>query len=117
MKLLLKKIGVIICCGAIILVSACSPNSAGIGSKIYIGNYDEQSCKEIKSELVMVNANLQTASGQQDSRAKRDVTWTWITALFFFPALIFLVSENEPYMVAELKGQKETLERAKVVKC
>ncbi len=104
-------------CGMVLLIQACSPHSYEIVPKPPIGSFAHLSCKQLETDLRRVSEALDSARRLQDSRASRDEKLTWAFSILFFPALVFLVTENEPYNVAELKGRRNALQITQVAKC
>ncbi len=115
--MIIKKVVMLIFSTVFLLVQGCSPYSAEISPKPPTQGVSNLTCSQITTELTIIDSKLQEASIAQDARAKKDVTLTWVVGLLFLPGLLFLMSENEPFQVAEYKGQRDALTIAKSAKC
>jgi len=71
--------------------------------------YQAYSCSQIRQELVRVNRKLLEVTGQQDKKADKDASLQ-IDALFFLPALFFMIGGDKKEELAKLKGEYEALE-------
>ena len=118
MNQLFKKLISITISLSFIFLSACAPKSALIPPKnVSSIQYETLGCDEVKAELRKVTDSLAIANARQDSRASSDLAITWIGAIFLWPLLLALLANDEPFQVAELKGQQKALEHALIAKC
>ena len=100
-----------------IFLSACAPRSTLIVPKnVSSAQYETLECNQVKAELREVTDSLSVASANQDKRASSDKAFAWIGVLIW-PFWLILLSEDQPFNVAELKGKQKALEHALIAKC
>ncbi len=104
---------------ACLLTACAAPSSQFIVPKHTSSvAYESLECKQIKIDLNNVTERLSVASVAQDKKARRDEKLTAWYSIFIWPVWFFvLADDNEPYLVAELKGQQKALEHALLSKC
>ena len=117
MNQLFKKLISITISLSFIFLSACAPRSGAITPKnVSVTQYQTLECEQVKTELRLVTDSLANASSQQDSKASSDTAIAWI-GILIWPIWLILFTENEPFNVAELKGQQKALEHSLIAKC
>ena len=97
-------------------LSACAPKSNMITAKeVPAKQYEQLECTQLEVELEETTFELQEASTKQNNKADSDILFA-VLGLALFPLWFILLAEDEPYQVAELKGQKQALDDSIVTK-
>ncbi len=101
---------------AFFLLSACAPKSDMITAKeVPTKQYEQLECKQLEVELEKTTFELQEASIKQNNKSNTDTVLA-ILGVAFFPLWFGLLLEDQPYQVAELKGQKKAIDDSIVAK-
>ncbi len=120
---MIRKILTVMCLNALLLVQGCSlgqglsPKSVDIEPYPPLLSYTNLDCEEVTDEVARVSEQLKEATRKQDARSSRDLAVTWMSFLAYPTGFLFLLTENEPYGVAELKGRRDVLQLTQDVKC
>ena len=107
----MKKIVLALAASAM-LVSACASAPEKIApayvSPIQYANYD---CDQIGVELERVSHRVSEVAGQQRKKRNQDTAAVAVGVVIFWPALFFLMSDDNKEELARLKGEYEALNR------
>ena len=99
------------------LITACATSSENITAKyVSPAQYNSLNCQQIEAEMIRVGNQARSVAGVQDSKATGDAVATGIGALVFWPALFFLVGGDKERELAQLKGERQALERVAIQK-
>lgn len=77
------------------------------------GSYD---CDQIRTEMVRVSARVKEVAGAQQRQARNDQIAVGVGLVLFWPALFFLMSDDQKEELARMKGEYEALESAAIQK-
>lgn len=102
---------------SLLALGACAPQSSKIQPS-YVSplQYQDYSCKQIKSEIGRVGRKMSEVNGAQDKTASDDSTAMAVGMILFWPALFFIDSSDQRVEVARLKGEFDALEQAAIQK-
>ena len=99
------------------LLAACasSPDkvSASYVSPLQYGSYD---CDQIRAEMTRVSARVKEVAGAQQRQARNDQIAVGVGLVLFWPALFFLMSDDQKEELARMKGEYDALESAAIQK-
>src|SRR4051812_16099103 len=100
-----------------LMVSACASSPDKIApayvSPIQYAKYD---CDQVRMELERVSMRVTEVSGQQRKKRNQDTAAVAVGVVIFWPALFFLMSDDNKDELARLKGEYEALNRTAVEK-
>ncbi|PHS31068.1 MAG: hypothetical protein COA92_08720 [Sulfurovum sp.] len=111
-----KILAGILCIG---LLSGCAKKAQDIKpSYVSTLEYSDNSCKELKREVIEINRELRVISGVQDDTATKDAL-SVAASLVFWPALFLTATgDDNKRKIADLKGRYDTVKIvAKKKKC
>jgi outer membrane murein-binding lipoprotein Lpp len=94
-------------------VAGCSKKADKI-APAYVSpvQYAHYECDQIRAELVRVSTEVRKVSGAQNKNAKNDAVATGVGIVLFWPALFFLMGDDEKEELARYKGEYEALQKA-----
>ena len=117
MNSLFKKVVVGISISAQLGLAACAPSSQDVRPS-YVSplQYQGYSCRQIRSEMMVVARHVSEVSGSQDHHAGNDAAATAVGVVLFWPALFFLASKDDRAELGRLKGEYDALEEAAIQK-
>lgn len=102
---------------ALSLLAACTtPPDKVSASYVSPMQYADYSCAQIKGELQRVNRKVVSVSGAQKKEADKDAVAMGVGLVLFWPALFFLVGDDQKEELARLKGEYDALQEAAVKK-
>ena len=98
-------------------LSGCAPSSAEIKPS-YVSplQYQGYTCRQIRSEMMVVARHANEVEGEQDHHSTNDAVATGVGVVIFWPALFFLASKDQREEVSRLKGEYDALEEAAIRK-
>ena len=98
-------------------MSACAPEASKIQPS-YVSplQYQDYSCKQIRSEIGRVGRKMSEVNGSQDKTASDDSAAMAVGMILFWPALFFIDSSDQRVEVARMKGEFDALEQAAIQK-
>ena len=98
-------------------LTACAPSAEDVRPS-YVSplQYQGYSCRQIRSEMMVVARHVSEVSGTQDHHAGNDAAATAVGVVLFWPALFFLASKDDRAELARLKGEYDALEDAAIHK-
>ena len=111
----MKKAVLGIC--AFTILAGCAPKSEKIHAQ-YVSplQYQDYSCKQIRMEMMRVSRRVNEVSGVQDKQASNDSAALGVGLILFWPALFFMIGEDQKEEVSRLKGEYEALEQVAIQK-
>lgn len=77
------------------------------------GSYD---CDQIRAEMVRVSSRVKEVAGAQQRQARNDAVAVGVGLVLFWPALFFLMSDDQKEELARMKGEYDALESAAIQK-
>lgn len=94
-------------------VSGCAKKADKI-SATYVSplQYSRYDCAQIRQELVRVSSMVREVSGAQDKEAEGDAIATGVGLVLFWPALFFLMGDDQAQELGLLKGEYDSLQSA-----
>ena len=116
MKLKTTHLAAAAASSALLLVGcASSPNKI---RSTYVSpvEYSHLECEQIRRELVRVNRRLGEVSGMQKKEATKDAVALGVGLVVFWPALFFMLGDDQKEEIGRLKGQYEALETVAIEK-
>lgn len=78
--------------------------------------YSDYSCKQIRAEMSRVGRKVHEITGQQQDEADGDAVALGVGLVLFWPALFFMMGDDQEEELASLKGQYDALEQAAIQK-
>lgn len=98
-------------------VSACASKSEDI-KPVYVSplQYHNYNCNQIQMEMSRVTRRVNELAGVQDSQAQGDSVALGVGLILFWPALFFMIGDDQKEEIARLKGEYESLEKAAIEK-
>ena len=78
--------------------------------------YSSYNCNQVKMELMRVNRKVISVSGAQADEANNDAVAMGVGLVLFWPALFFLMGDDQKDELARLKGEYEALETVAIQK-
>jgi len=78
--------------------------------------YQSHNCRQIEGEMYRVNSRVREVSGQQSSEATKDAIALGVGLVLFWPALFFMIGDDQEDELGRLKGEYEALENASIQK-
>jgi hypothetical protein len=100
-----------------LIVSGCATAPEKVApayvSPVQFANYD---CDQIRVELERVSHRVTEVSGQQRKKRNQDTAAVAVGVVIFWPALFFLMSDDNKAELSRLKGEYEALNRTAVEK-
>ncbi|WP_435641787.1 hypothetical protein [Micavibrio aeruginosavorus] len=99
------------------MITACAPHSEDIKAA-YVSpmHYEDFSCKQIRSEMMRVSRKVQEISGVQDDQATGDSVALGVGLVLFWPALFFMIGDDQKEEISRLKGEYDALEQSAIQK-
>ena len=92
-----------------IVITGCASQSSAISTRYVTPNiYASWDCGQISSEMIRVNAQIATLTGQQDKIYKNDQIMGWVGSFFLWP--LYLLIKGDGPVAAELATAKGTYE-------
>lgn len=82
-------------------------------SPMQYGSYD---CDQIRGEMIRVSAHVREVASVQQRKARNDEIATGVGLVLFWPALFFLMTDDQKEELSRLKGEYEALESAAIEK-
>jgi hypothetical protein len=111
----IKKLSAALVC--VSLLSACAESSDKISaayvSPVQYANYD---CDQLRTEITRVSARVHEVAGAQDKKHRNDQIATGVGIVLFWPALFFLMTDDNKAELSRLKGEYEALDHTAVEK-
>ncbi|MCB9989714.1 MAG: metal ABC transporter ATP-binding protein [Rhodospirillales bacterium] len=94
------------------LLIGCASHSENVTPQ-YVSpvEYENYSCKQIREEISRVSARVNEVAGIQDKEADKDAAAMGVGLVLFWPALFFLIGDDQKEELARLKGEYEALEQ------
>ncbi len=110
----MKKTLTIMCVVAI-LISGCATHPNKI-QPTYVSpeNYGDYNCEQLRMEMLRVNSRMNQLMGIQESERRKDTAAFTVGMVLFWPALFFMIGDDQKEEIADLKGQFEALEQAAI---
>ena len=71
-------------------------------------------CGQIHSEMIRVRAKVLELSGAQQAECVKDTVALTVGLFLCWPALFFMLGDDQKQEIAQLKGEYEALERAAI---
>ncbi len=78
--------------------------------------YQSYNCNQIREEMKRVSRHVHEVSGQQQKEADGDAAALGVGLILFWPALFFMMGEDQEAELARLKGEYDALEQAAIKK-
>ncbi len=78
--------------------------------------YSSYNCNQIKEEMRRVSRRVHEISGAQKSEASGDAVALGVGLVLFWPALFFMMGDDQEDQLARLKGEYDALEQAAIQK-
>lgn len=99
------------------LMAGCAPKSEKIRAQ-YVSplQYQDYSCKQIRMEMMRVSRRVNEVSGVQDKQATNDSAALGVGLILFWPALFFMIGDDQKEEISRLKGEYDALEQAAIQK-
>jgi hypothetical protein len=111
----IKKISSALVCVA--LLAACAARSDQV-TAAYVSpvQYSTLDCDQLRTELTRVSARVNEVAGAQDRKHRNDQIATGVGIVLFWPALFFLMSDDNKAELSRLKGEYDALDANAVQK-
>lgn len=111
----MKKAVLGVCMAA--LMTGCAPKSEKIKPQ-YVSplQYQDYSCKQIRMEMMRVSRRVNEISGVQDKQASNDSAALGVGLILFWPALFFMIGDDQKEEISRLKGEYDALEQIAIQK-
>lgn len=99
------------------LLSGCAAKSENIAAS-YVSpmQYSSYNCNQIRMELQRVSRRVNEVAGKQDGERSKDSVALGVGLVLFWPALFFMMGDDQKEELARLKGEYEALESAAIQK-
>lgn len=99
------------------MVTGCATSPGKIKST-YVSpiEYSHLDCDQLQRELVRVNRRLSEVAGSQKKESTKDAVALGVGLVVFWPALFFMLGDDQKEEISRLKGQYEALETAAIEK-
>jgi len=98
-----------------IFVSGCATAPGKIkASYVSPVQYYSWSCEQIQLEMARVSAKVSELSGVQQGERTKDTVALTAGLIIFWPALFFMMGDDQKQEIARLKGEYEALEKAAI---
>jgi hypothetical protein len=112
-----KKPVLALCVIAQLSIGACASKSDKIQAT-YVSplQYQDYSCRQIRAEMVRISQKVNEVSGVQDKQASNDSVAMGVGLILFWPALFFLIGDDQKAELSNLKGQYDALQQAAIQK-
>ena len=78
--------------------------------------YSHLDCDQLRLEMVRVSRRVSVASGQQAEERSDDTVALTVGLILFWPALFFMMGDDQKEEIALLKGQYDALETSAIQK-
>lgn len=94
------------------IASGCAARPRDIpATYVSPAKYDDYDCDRIRLERGQIQQALASASGAQYGARNRDVTFTGVGAVAFWPALFGLAASDYAEQVSVIKGEYDAISR------
>ena len=94
-----------------VLLSSCASSPDKISaSYVSPAQYQGYNCNQIRQEMMRVSRHVNEISGQQQDEADGDAVALGVGLVLFWPALFFMMGDDQEEELARLKGEYEALE-------
>lgn len=115
MKLIYRRVAAIAASAGVLAACASSPDkiSASYVSPLQYGSYD---CDQIRAEMIRLSGRVKEVAGAQQRSARNDKIAVGVGLVLFWPALFFLMSDDQKEELARMKGEYDALESAAIQK-
>lgn len=99
------------------LLAACAKPSDEISAQ-YVSpiQYQNLTCKQIRSEMQVISRRVHETAGTQDKIASNDGAAMGVGLILFWPALFFINSDDKAAELGRLKGEYQSLEDTAIQK-
>lgn len=100
-----------------LVLSGCAQSSDKIQAS-YVSplQYQSFSCRQLSGEMARVSRKVSEVSGVQDKQASNDSAAMGVGLIIFWPALFFLIGEDQKAELSRLKGEYDALEQTAIQK-
>jgi uncharacterized protein YceK len=99
----------------VVFISGCATAPGKIkASYVSPVTYYSWSCQQIEAEMARVSAKVSDLSGAQQSERNKDAVALTAGLVIFWPALFFMMGDDQKQEIARLKGEYEALEKAAI---
>lgn len=114
---MIKKITTVLLITAHLGLSACASKSENI-KPVYVSpmQYHDYNCNQIRMEMSRLTRRVNEVAGVQDDQATDDAVALGVGLVLFWPALFFMIGDDQKEEIARLKGEFEALEQAAIQK-
>lgn len=100
-----------------IALSACATAPDQISPQyVSPARYAGFDCDQVSSEIEYIRARVSEVTGKQQDQADGDAVAMGVGLVLFWPALFFLIGDDQKEELARLKGEYEALRRVSVDK-
>jgi len=99
----------------LIFMSGCATAPGRIRAN-YVSpiQYYAWTCGQIHSEMIRVSAKVASLSGTQQAECVKDTVALTVGLFLCWPALFFMLGDDQKQEIAQLKGEYDALERAAI---
>lgn len=104
---------IFLCTLLAVALGACAAKSNTI-QPAYVSplQYQDYSCKQIRNEMARISRRVNEVSGVQDKQASKDSVALGVGLVLFWPALFFMIGDDQKEELSRLKGEYDALEQA-----
>ena len=98
---------------AVASLAACAPDPSTVEAT-YVSPvaYRGLTCSQLSAEAARLSARLAEVTGKQEVAAVSDAVDAVVSAFIFWPALLWIGSEDQSPELARLRGEAEALQSA-----
>lgn len=102
---------------ASVVLNGCAASSKNIQSQ-YVSPlvYKDYDCDQVSQEMMRIHRRVSEVSGKQDSQATKDAVALGVGLVIFWPALFFMIGDDQKDELARLKGEYDALEQTAIAK-
>jgi|CXWL01.1.fsa_nt_gi hypothetical protein len=99
------------------MLAACAPHADKIQPS-YVSplQYSDYTCKQIRMEMARISRRVNEVAGVQDKQASNDSAALGVGLILFWPALFFMIGDDQKEELSRLKGEYEAVEQAAIQK-
>lgn len=104
-------------CASCLFLSSCAASSESIKAS-YVSPlaYQNYNCNQISMEIGRISRRVSEVTGQQDDMREKDSVALGVGLIVFWPALFFMIGDDQKEELGRLKGEYEALEKAAIEK-
>jgi len=108
-----KSLALLLILAVLLQGCATSPNKI---KPAYVSplQYYGLSCEQIQMEMLRISSRMREVCGAQDSERTKDGVALAVGLVLFWPALFFMIGEDQKQEIARMKGEYEALEHAAI---